>query len=217
MWMFTGIVEELGTVRSIRRGPQWAVVSIGANTVLSDLKVGDSVAVNGVCLTATAKDSAGFTADVMHETLDRSSLGVLTPGSHVNLERAMAAGGRFGGHMVSGHIDGVGTIAQVRRDGIALWYTIEASPALLRYVVEKGSITVDGISLTVAWVEAHRFAVSIIPHTASVTVLGEKGTGDVVNLETDLLAKYVEKLLRPQEAPQPERNITWEFLAEHGF
>ena len=129
----------------------------------------------------------------------------------------MAAGGRFGGHMVSGHIDGVGTIAQVRRDGIALWYTIEASPALLRYVVEKGSITVDGISLTVAWVEAHRFAVSIIPHTASVTVLGEKGTGDVVNLETDLLAKYVEKLLRPQEAPQPERNITWEFLAEHGF
>ena len=217
MWMFTGIVEELGTVRSIRRGPQWAVVSIGANTVLSDLNVGDSVAVNGVCLTATAKDSTGFTADVMHETLDRSSLGVLTPGSHVNLERAMAAGGRFGGHIVSGHIDGVGTIAQVRRDGIALWYTIEASPALLRYVVEKGSITVDGISLTVAWVEAHRFAVSIIPHTASVTVLGEKGTGDVVNLETDLLAKYVEKLLRPQEAPQPERNITWEFLAEHGF
>ena len=149
--------------------------------------------------------------------LFRSSLGVLTPGSHVNLERAMAAGGRFGGHIVSGHIDGVGTIAQVRRDGIALWYTIEASPALLRYVVEKGSITVDGISLTVAWVEAHRFAVSIIPHTASVTLLGEKGVGDVVNLETDLLAKYVEKLLRPQEAPQPERNITWKFLAEHGF
>lgn len=111
----------------------------------------------------------------------------------------------------------VRTASQVRRDGIALWYTIEASPALLRYVVEKGSITVDGISLTVAWVEAHRFAVSIIPHTASVTVLGEKGVGDVVNLETDLLAKYVEKLLRPQEAPQPESNITWEFLAEHGF
>ena len=201
----------------IQRGARSAVLHLRARTVLEDLKLGDSVAVNGVCLTVTALRPGGFSADVMHETLDRSSLGVLTPGSHVNLERAMAAGGRFGGHIVSGHIDGVGTIAQVRRDGIALWYTIEASPALLRYVVEKGSITVDGISLTVAWVEAHRFAVSIIPHTASVTVLGEKGTGDVVNLETDLLAKYVEKLLRPQEAPQPERNITWEFLAEHGF
>lgn len=216
--MFTGIIEELGTVRAIRRGPQWAEISISAHTVLSDLKIGDSVAVNGVCLTATSKDSGGFTADVMHETLNRSSLGTLTPGSHVNLERAMAAGGRFGGHIVSGHIDGVGTIAQVRRDGIALWYTISADPALLRYVVEKGSITVDGISLTVAWVEADRFAVSIIPHTASITLLGEKGAGDVVNLETDLLAKYVEKLLGPQEAPQPKKsNITWEFLAQNGF
>ena len=186
--MFTGLIEEVGTLRAVRRGAHSAVLSIGAETVLSGLKTGDSVAVNGVCLTVTAQDSGGFTADVMHETLDRSSLGVLTPGSHVNLERAMAAGGRFGGHMVSGHIDGVGTIAQVRRDGIALWYTIEASPALLRYVVEKGSITVDGISLTVAWVEAHRFAVSIIPHTASVTVLGEKGTGDVVNLERAMAA-----------------------------
>lgn len=216
--MFTGIIEELGTVRAIRRGPQWAEVSISAHRVLSDLKIGDSVAVNGVCLTATSRDSGGFTADVMHETLDRSSLGALTPGCHVNLERAMAAGGRFGGHMVSGHIDGVGTIAQVRRDGIALWYTISAAPALLRYVVEKGSITVDGISLTVARVEGDRFAVSIIPHTASITLLGEKGVGDVVNLETDLLAKYVEKLLGTREAPQPkESNITWAFLAQNGF
>ena len=213
--MFTGLIEEVGTLRAVRRGAHSAVLSIAARTVLEDLKVGDSVAVNGVCLTATAKDSTGFTADVMHETLDRSSLGALTPGSHVNLERAMAAGGRFGGHMVSGHIDGVGTIAQVRRDGIALWYTIEASPALLRYVVKKGSITVDGISLTVAWVEAHRFAVSIIPHTGAQTTLLDRKAGDTVNLETDILGKYVARLLG-REAPKSS-GITMEFLAQHGF
>ena len=215
--MFTGIVEEQGTVRSIRRGAASAVLSIGAEAVLSDLRIGDSVAVNGVCLTATGVDGSGFTADVMHETLQRSSLGALGPGSRVNLERAMAADGRFGGHIVSGHIDGTGTIAERRRDDNAVWYTVSAPPALLRYIVEKGSIAIDGISLTVASVEADRFSVSVIPHTAAVTVLGRKRPGDIVNLETDIIGKYVEKLLRPAEDTAPKGGISLEFLMENGF
>ena len=215
--MFTGIVEELGTIRSIRRGAASAVLSIGAEAVLSDLRIGDSVAVNGVCLTATGVDGSGFTADVMHETLQRSSLGALGPGSRVNLERAMAADGRFDGHIVSGHIDGTGTIAERRRDDNAVWYTVSAPPALLRYIVEKGSIAIDGISLTVASVEADRFSVSVIPHTAAVTLLGAKGPGDVVNLETDIIGKYVERLLRPADTPAARSGISLEFLAENGF
>ena len=216
--MFTGIVEELGTIRAIRRGASSAVLSIGAGTILDDLKVGDSVAVNGVCLTATQVDGGGFTADVMHETLDRSSLARLAPGDKVNLERAMAAGGRFGGHIVSGHIDATGTITDRRRDDNAVWYTVSAPAALLRYVVEKGSIAIDGISLTVAAVEADRFSVSVIPHTAAVTVLGGKRPGDPVNLEADLIGKYVEKLLRPAQAPPARHSaLSLEFLAEHGF
>ena len=215
--MFTGIVEEMGVLRSVRRGAHSAVLSIGAEAVLSDLKIGDSVAVNGVCLTATTVDAGGFTADVMHETLRRSSLGALAPGSPVNLERAMAANGRFGGHIVSGHIDGLGTITKTRRDDNAVWYTVQATPALLRYVVEKGSIAIDGISLTVASVEADRFSVSVIPHTAAVTVLGQKRPGDIVNLETDIIGKYVEKLLRPAEDTAPKGGISLEFLMENGF
>ena len=207
----------MGVLRSVRRGAHSAVLSIGAETVLSDLKIGDSVAVNGVCLTATAVDAGGFTADVMHETLDRSSLGALVPGSPVNLERAMAANGRFGGHMVAGHIDGTGTITARRQDDNAVWYTVSAAPSLLRYIVEKGSIAIDGISLTVASVEADRFSVSVIPHTAAVTVLGRKRPGDIVNLETDLIGKYVEKLLRPAEDTAPKGGISLEFLMENGF
>ena len=186
--------------------------------MLSDLKLGDSVAVNGVCLTATSVDGGGFTADVMHETLRRSSLGALIPGSPVNLERAMAADGRFGGHIVSGHIDGTGTIAETRRDDNAVWYTVSAAPTLLRHIVEKGSIAIDGISLTVATVETDRFSVSVIPHTAAVTVLGRKGPGDIVNLETDIIGKYVEKLLRPTADSAPRNSsISLEFLTENGF
>lgn len=215
--MFTGIVEELGTVRSVRRGAHSSVLSISAKEVLSDLKVGDSVAVNGVCLTATTVDSGGFTADVMHETLNRSSLGALTAGSHVNLERSMAANGRFGGHIVSGHIDGTGTITALKLDDNALWYTVSAPPALLRYIVEKGSVAIDGVSLTVAAVGESWFSISAIPHTVAVTLLGEKGVGDVVNLENDVIGKYVEKLLHPQTQEAPKRSLTLEFLAEHGF
>lgn len=216
--MFTGIVEEMGQIRSIVRGASSAVLSIEANLILEDLKIGDSVAVNGVCLTATSIGAGGFTADVMHETLNRSSLGALQKGSHVNLERAMIANGRFGGHIVSGHIDGTGTIGSIQKDDNALWYTILADAKLLRYIVEKGSVTIDGISLTVADVQSDRFAVSLIPHTAKVTVLGEKRTGDIVNLETDIIGKYVEKLMKPvAEETKQKSAITMEFLAENGF
>lgn len=201
----------------IQRGARSAVLHLRARTVLEDLELGDSVAVNGVCLTVTALRPGGFSADVMHETLDRSTLGELVPGSPVDLERAMAADGRFGGHIVSGHIDGTGRIAATRRDDNAVWYTVETPAPLLRYIVEKGSITIDGISLTVATVEQDRFSVSLIPHTAQVTILGEKGPGDTVNLETDIIGKYVEKLLRPAPEPTGSRGVTLEFLAENGF
>ncbi|MFB2022374.1 riboflavin synthase [Pseudoflavonifractor sp. P01025] len=215
--MFTGIVEKLGSIRSVRRGQHSSVLSIAAKDILSDLKVGDSVAVNGVCLTTTTVDSGGFTADVMHETLNRSSLGSLTVGSHVNLERAIAANGRFGGHIVSGHIDGTGTITALRKDDNAVWYTISASQELLRYIVEKGSIAIDGISLTVAEVGESWFSISAIPHTVAVTTLGEKRPGDTVNLENDVIGKYVEKLLRPQPQETAKSSLTLEFLAQHGF
>lgn len=207
----------MGVIRAVRRGKSSSVLSIGASLILSDLKIGDSVAVNGVCLTATSRDSGGFTADVMHETLNRSSLGELTVGSRVNLERAMAADGRFGGHIVSGHIDGAGVISAIRTDDNAVWYTVQTPPQLLRYIVEKGSITIDGISLTVATVDEGQFSISAIPHTVAVTTLGSKRVGDTVNLETDIIGKYVEALLRPQPEAKPSSKITWEFLAQNGF
>ena len=215
--MFTGIIEELGTVERVTRGRVSAVIAIRAEHILSDLKIGDSVAVNGVCLTATGLTGHGFTADVMHETLDRSALAGLGPGSRVNLERAMAANGRFGGHIVAGHVDGVGTIAAIEKDDNAIWFTITAPAQVLRYVVEKGSIAIDGISLTVARVETDRFAVSVIPHTAAVTLLGQRRTGDRVNLESDLVGKYVERLLRPAPDEKGQSRLTMEFLTQHGF
>ncbi|HJC40082.1 MAG TPA: riboflavin synthase [Candidatus Intestinimonas pullistercoris] len=215
--MFTGIVEEVGTVERVQRGARSAVLHIKARTVPEDLRLGDSVAVNGVCLTVVSHHAGGFAADVMHETLDRSALADLRSGSRVNLERAMAANGRFGGHIVAGHVDGTGRIARLRRDDNAVWYTIQAGPEVLRYVVEKGSIAVDGISLTVARVEADRFSLSVIPHTAAVTTLGERRTGDRVNLECDVIGKYVEKLLRTAGPRRPEGGLTREFLAQNGI
>ncbi len=214
--MFTGIIEEVGQIRQIARGRASAVLTIEARTVLEGTRIGDSIAVNGVCLTVTSLLDGAFTADVMHETLDRSALSGLQKGSLVNLERAMAADGRFGGHIVAGHVDGVGVIGSVRRDDTAIWYTIEADAALLRYIVEKGSITIDGISLTVARVNAHDFAVSIIPHTAAQTTLSLRRTGDRVNLETDIIGKYVEKLLMPTQ-PEKSSKLTREFLLQYGF
>ena len=213
--MFTGIVEEVGTIRQIKHGRHSAVLTIQAKTVLEGTGIGDSIAVNGICLTVTQLFPDGFSADVMHETLNRSSLARLTAGSRVNLERAMAANGRFGGHIVAGHVDGVGRIANIRRDDTAVWYTVHAGPEILRYVVEKGSITIDGISLTVAAVDGEGFSVSTIPHTVTRTNLSQRRRGDPVNLETDVVGKYIEKLLRP-EAPK-QNTLTKEMLLRCGF
>ena len=193
--MFTGIVEEVGTVVSVRKAPHSCVLAIAASKVLEDVHRGDSIATNGVCLTVTDFTRSGFSADVMPETLDRSSLGVLRPGSPVNLERAMLAGGRFGGHIVSGHIDGTGTVKGIDEDDNAVWYRIGCEPAVLRLVVEKGSIAIDGISLTDDKLDAESFSVSVIPHTRAQTNMAAKRVGDAVNLENDCIGKYVERLL----------------------
>ena len=216
--MFTGIVEEIGTLENIRKGVHSAVLTIRASKILEDIHIGDSIAVNGICLTATSCTETAFTADVMHETLNRSSLAQLRPGSHVNLERAMAADGRFGGHIVAGHVDGTGTLRDIRKDDNAVWYTVAAGPEILRYVVEKGSVTIDGVSLTVARVDSDSFAISAIPHTVAVTVLGERKVGDRVNLETDIIGKYVEKLLGLEKPSAPQKSsLSLEFLAKNGF
>ena len=193
--MFTGIVEETGRVKAVRLGAASAKLEIEASLVLEGTKLGDSIATNGVCLTVCALTPTSYTADVMNETLRRSSLGELHAGDIVNLERAMAANGRFGGHIVSGHIDGTGAVRRIEADGNAVWYTIQADKKLLRYVVEKGSITIDGISLTVAAVDDDSFKVSVIPHTREVTNLKGKRPGSIVNLECDVIGKYVEKLV----------------------
>lgn len=216
--VFTGIVEEIGTVRHVLSGQLAGEIAIRAVRVLEGTKVGDSVAVNGVCLTVTALSSDGFVADVMPETLRRSNLGQLRSGDKVDLERAMAADGRFGGHIVSGHIDGVGQIVEQRREGNAVWVRIQTAPEILRLIVEKGSIAIDGISLTVAAVSDTDFQVSIIPHTGSETVLLTKRPGDQVNLENDVIGKYVERLLQPKAADQTQASgITLEFLTANGF
>lgn len=215
--MFTGIVEEVGAVERIEKGRHSAVLAISARRILEDLKIGDSVAVNGVCLTVTSLGAQGFTADVMHETLNRSSLAQLKSGSHVNLERAMPADGRFGGHIVAGHVDGMGRIIRIERDDTAIWYTIQADPAILRYIVEKGSIAIDGVSLTVAKVAADSFAISAIPHTVQNTILSERRKGDLVNLENDMIGKYVEKLLNPAPAQRQESRLTRDFLSACGY
>ncbi|MCB6364667.1 riboflavin synthase [Intestinibacillus massiliensis] len=214
--MFTGIIEEVGRIARIERGAAGARLWVTAHTVLDGTKIGDSIATNGVCLTVTDMEKQAFAADVMAETLRRSALGQLKPGSGVNLERAMPADGRFGGHIVSGHIDGTGTVAGLRREDNAVWVTVQAAPALLRYIVEKGSVAIDGISLTVAAVDGQGFQVSVIPHTGAETTLLGKRPGDPVNLECDVIGKYVEKLLQPSE-PLQKGGLTMDFLAEHGF
>ena len=215
--MFTGIVEEIGTVRQIKKGKHSAVLTISAGDVLDGTKTGDSIAVNGICLTVTAVLPGAFMADVMHETLNRSALIGLSAGSPVNLERAMQANGRFGGHIVAGHVDGTGKIVKIERDDTAVWFTIQTKPELMRYLVEKGSVAIDGISLTVAKITESDFSVSAIPHTVKQTVLQEKRKGDLVNLETDIIGKYVEKLLSPALEEQKESKITKEFLTNCGF
>ncbi len=193
--MFTGIIEEMGILEGLSGGFDRQSIKIKASRVLEGTKIGDSIAVNGVCLTVTDLTSTGFTADVMPETVRRTNFAELRPGSPVNLERAMAADGRFGGHIVSGHIDGTGKIRTLRPEGNAVWVEIAPDRSLLRGIVEKGSVAIDGISLTVARVTTETFAVSVIPHTGKETTLLGKKTGDLVNLETDIVGKYVERML----------------------
>ena len=216
--MFTGIVEEIGKIVKVEKGAKSSRLTVGGKVIFGDLKLGDSVAVNGVCLTVTGYTNEFFTADVMNETLLSSSLGSLKIGSSVNLERAMAANGRFGGHIVSGHIDGTGTITKIARDDIALWYTIAAGSKIMKYIIEKGSVAIDGISLTVAKVSDTDFAVSLIPHTAVKTVLGLKKPGDTVNLENDVVGKYIEHFLKFEgDENEKKSGITKEFLTKAGF
>ncbi len=212
--MFTGIVEEIGTIRSIQPGSKSVRIAIEADVVLEGTKLGDSIATNGVCLTVTQLDARCFWADVMPETLKRSGLGELRTGSPVNLERALRWDGRLGGHLVSGHIDGTGRLVAMDRDDNAVWYTISVDEALLRYVVEKGSITLDGVSLTVAEVGRSHFRVSLIPHTRQITALGSKRIGDCLNIEVDIIAKYVEKLFGPRTE---NSGLSLEYLQANGF
>ena len=217
--MFTGIVEEIGIVKSV----QSKVITIEANKIFDDLHLGDSVAVNGTCLTVSSFDNKIFNADVTQETLNRTNLGSLKNGSRVNLERAMTLSGRFGGHIVSGHIDGVGSIKSMKKDDNAIILTIEVPRQLMKYIVEKGSVAVDGISLTVASLTDNSFSIAVIPHTLKETVLYYKKEGDKVNIENDVIGKYVERLLTFKEDDKEnsndskKSNITMEFLLKNGF
>ncbi|MCR6106509.1 riboflavin synthase [Salipaludibacillus agaradhaerens] len=217
--MFTGIVEEKGKIHNIRQTGDAIVMTIEASKILTDVKEGDSIAVNGVCLTVTRFNDKLFTVDLMPETVRNTSLKDLKVTSSVNLERAMAANGRFGGHFVSGHVDGMGTIITKRPEHNAVYYDIKMSPELRKYMMMKGSICVDGTSLTIFGLSDNSVTVSLIPHTLEETVLGEKGSGDNVNIECDMLAKYIEGLLanRIQTVESTRSKITDNFLKEHGF
>lgn len=210
--MFTGIIEEIGKIKTVTRGARSVVVEVEAAVVTEGTKVGDSIATNGVCLTVTALTENGFRADVMPETMERSNLGLLRSGDRVNLERALCLNSRIGGHLVAGHVDGTGRIVGMDRDDTAIWITVSAPERILRYVIEKGSVAVDGVSLTVAYVDGEVFKVSVIPHTQEETTLTKKRTGDVVNLENDMIARYVEKF-----TGKKREGLSVGFLMENGF
>ncbi|MGN7761728.1 riboflavin synthase [Paenibacillus sp. 22594] len=221
--MFTGLIEEVGVLRGVTSGGEMMVLNIGASLIMNDLKIGDSVSVNGVCLTATSLGDHSFTVDVMPQTYRNSTLKELRSGSKMNLERAMAAGGRFGGHIVQGHVDGTGEIRSVKRDQNAVVFEIAPErKTLFKFIIPKGSITIDGISLTVVDTSASTFTVSIIPHTLGETVLAHKRNGDRVNIECDVLGKYVDHLLNygSRSGNAEEENssrISHDFLAANGF
>ena len=214
--MFTGIIEEIGKVERIQKDTCNCKLSIKASKILEDIHLGDSIAVNGICLTVTCFTRQSFIVDVMNETWNRTALNLLKHGSLVNLERAMHMNGRLGGHIVTGHIDGTGRISSVRRDKNAVWYQINTQREILNLIVEKGSVAIDGISLTVAKTDSQSFSVSIIPHTAGATTLSLRKAGDVVNLENDIVGKYIEKFIT-FEKEKPKSGITKEFLLKNGF
>lgn len=216
--MFAGIVEEMGAVTSLDKTLAGTRMTILASTVMSDLKIGDSVSINGTCLTVVTKGEQDFVVEISPETLSVTTMGQLIPGAPVNLERAMKLNERIGGHLVAGHVDGVGTIRSRHQEGNAIFFTIEAPSEILRYCVVKGSITVDGISLTINEVADHSFSVAIIPHTAKVTTLGLKQVNDTVNLESDLIGKYVERLLQERsQLPKTTPIIDKDYLQKRGL
>jgi len=216
--MFTGLIEEVGAIVEIRPAGKAIHLKIKARKVLEGVELGDSIAVNGICLTVTHFDKTSFTADVVPETMRRSTLHELAAGSPVNLERAMAMGKRFGGHIVSGHIDGIGRILSIVDEDIAKVVRIAAPSDVLRYVVEKGSITIDGVSLTVMDVDSESFRISVIPHTWQITVLRHRRVGSAVNLECDIIGKYVERLLMPHTSSSGRGSgISLNTLRENGF
>lgn len=216
--MFTGIVEEMGKLASLQMGAESAVITIEADKVLENTQLGDSIAVNGVCLTARDFGNGTFSADVMPETLRKTNLGHLKRGSAVNLERALTLSARLGGHLMLGHVDATGKVISIRPEGNAVFYTIQAPEEIQRYLLAQGSVGVDGISLTVARLEADRFSVSLIPHTVKVTTLGQNGVGYNVNLEADVIGKYVAKIMKGGlPGGQGEGGLTLEKLAEGGF
>ena len=214
--MFTGIVEEKGRVREVKKGEKSAALVVECSEILPGTNLGDSISVNGVCLTVTAIKGSSFQADVMPETMRATNLKYLRAGDPVNLERALAASGRFGGHIVSGHIDGTGTISEIRKEDNAVWITIEADPGILKYIIHKGSIAVDGISLTVQYVDEGKFKIAVIPHTRDFTTLQDRKAGYQVNLECDIIGKYVEKLVR-WDNRNNKSGITMAYLLENGF
>ena len=215
--MFTGLIEEIGEIKSIEKGAKYGKITIKATEIMNGIKLGDSVSTNGVCLTVTEFSKSSFSVDVMAETIRSSNLGKLKPGSKVNLERALRLSDRLGGHIVSGHIDGTGTIMNLSNEGNATWVSVETSQDILKYIVHKGSIAIDGISLTVAYVDENIFKVSIIPHTKGETTLVIKKIGDVVNLENDMMAKYIEKLMKYGNETKEKKSISMGFLENNGF
>ena len=212
--MFTGIIEEIGFVKSVRKGAKSFSMLISADVVASGLRPGDSVNTNGACLTVTSLSQNSFTVDVMPETMRVTNLGALTTGSPVNLERALQLSSRLGGHMVSGHIDGTGLIHQVKKEDNAIWITVKTGSEILRYLIPKGSVSLDGISLTVVHVDEVMFDVSLIPHTMVATTLRDKKPGDTLNIECDLVAKYIEKFTGNSGSGS---RISREFLDKYGF
>ncbi|HHX71201.1 MAG: riboflavin synthase [Miniphocaeibacter sp.] len=213
--MFTGIIEEIGKIDSITRKGNSLSLRIKAEKIMSDISIGDSIAVNGICLTVTEFTKDGFCLDSMRETLEKTSLKNSKVGDLVNLERAMTANGRFGGHIVTGHIDGVGKIVEIKKDEIATWYRIESNKKIMQYIIEKGSIAIDGVSLTIVDFTKDSFRVSVIPHTFKETILSNKKIGSIVNLENDCVGKYIERILNINK--EQESNISREFLLKHGF
>jgi len=203
--MFTGIIEEKGAIKRLTNDDSHVQFTIYAPTILNDVQEGDSIAVNGICLTATQLTAQSFTADVMNETLNRTSLKDLSVSDEVNVERAMQVSDRFSGHIVSGHIDGVGEITSIQKDGLSYWYRVKTPSHILKYIIEKGSVALDGISLTVAAVDEQSFSVSVIPHTFESTNFKSKNVGDIVNIENDLFAKYIEKFVGPNISQTVER------------